>query len=235
MRKKFKKAVAVILTAAMAVTATAPAFAAEETKIKDELNLQYENYIAEDGFRENGSYTIKGIRYEYEQHNTLNGEMYLDVYKVSNSRGLDSTREKTQEIYVNLNEGLMISNGEEKEIVLSNEVMPRGPIYTNVFTGNTFVFDVVRYTVEELALAIIGWSFAGIWGVGIGLVLGVANDIIEGYSGTFALDYERYVTTELFPDSYPGCSALHTYYCKYYNNTTGAFLRQSETYTEVVM
>ena len=130
MKKKFKKAVAVVLTMAMAVTATVPAFAAEETSIVDELNLQYENYTSADGFHENGSYTIKGVRYEYEQHNTPNGELYLDVYQINNKRDMRNVREKTQEIYVSLNEGIMIANGEEFELELNNAIAPYGPVYS---------------------------------------------------------------------------------------------------------
>ena len=235
MKRRFKKAIAVVLTLAMAVTATGPAFAAEKTGTNDELNLQYENYVAEDGFHENGSYTINGVRYEYEQHNTVTGEIYLDVYKISNNRDVCNVREKTQEIYLSLNTGLMIANGEQFEIDINDTIVPRGPIYSNVYTGNTIIYDISRYAAEGLAVHLIAATFTGCWNVGISVALGVAITLLENYYGTCGLYYERYVTTELYPADYPGCSATHKYYCKYYDDETRVFIKQSGEHIEVVM
>ena len=56
----------------------------------DSLNLQYNGYMSEDGYHETGSYVLKGITYEYVQHTTNDGKIYLDVYQISNARSANN-------------------------------------------------------------------------------------------------------------------------------------------------
>lgn len=227
--------IAVILTVSMSLSTAMPVFA-NDNRAVDQLNLQYEGYMAIDGYHESGSYVIDNIQYEYEEFNTKDGKIYIDVYQVSNTRLANSPKIKTQEIYADISDQIMIINSEKMSLTVSSEIVPYGDIYTAEFTGNTLMIDITRYTVEAIALQLLSWSFSG-WaaGAGIGIVLGVAVAIYEGFTETFYADYTHYVTTELFPLRYPGCSAVNEIYCAYTNHSTGASVGRSDTFIDLVI
>ena len=206
----------------------------------DSLNLQNNGYMSEDGYHETGSYVLKSITYEYVQHTTNDGKIYLDVYQISNARSANN-KIKTQEICADLNANIMFVNGETLNLVTNdcntssdNGIATYGEIYNAVFTGNTLAIDIARYSAETLAVQLISWSFGGVIGVGVSLVLSIAVSILEGYSGTFYADYKRFVTTELFPLEYPGYSAVNKISCQYFNHSTGTAVGKTREYIELV-
>lgn len=225
-----KKVIIMFLIFTMCFSFTMPAFAENTNEVYsnllNDLNLQSSSYIDENGFHENGSYEIQGKKYQYEQFNDNDGNISLKVYEVNDqARSINLE----QEYYFDVNANVIYDNTNDEILVdLSTEAAPF-TTWTDVKEGNTFFDDVQRFTVEGLAITLLTstFTFGAVTTGGIGVLLGVAAAILEGFYGTFNCDYIAYTIGETFPPDKPYISVRYTRYVDYYNADTGAFIKRS--------